>query len=585
MKGIIGKYFLQFGITISVAVVISLLGALTLTPMYCSQFLKVGHTTGIGRIVDNFMVKVRDVYASALGFCLNHRWKVVILSLLFFTGSLYIMKTIKKEFVPPQDQSRLMLRVETKIGSSIEYTDSVFHAVEAAVMKRPEVEGYFSNIGGDLVNTGMMMLTLKEPGKRPVDRKKGRPLTQQELMPLLRKSLKSIPGVTKVIVQDPSLMGLTARRGFPVEFTLNGADWDKLAELSRKVASEMEKSGSMVDIDSDYDVGMPEVRVVPDRTKAAERGVSISAIGNTINAMIGGVRVGKYTRGGRRYDIRVQLVSADRSNVQDINKIWIRNNRGEVIRLSEVVNVVEKPSLLSITRKNRERAIRMYANVAPGKSQGEALQEVEKIGKTMLPDGYKLVFSGSAQTFQESFNSLYVALILGIFVAYMVLGTQFNSFIHPFTVLLALPFSISGAIIAMAVTGQSLNIYSAIGIVLLMGIVKKNSILLVDFTNQRRESGMGVTEALKSACPVRLRPILMTSFATIAAAVPPALALGPGAETRVPMAVVVIGGVFLSTFLTLFVVPCVYSLISSLESSRHRAEIHEALDELSKTGR
>jgi len=192
------------------------------------------------------------------------------------------------------------------------------------------------------------------------------------------------------------------------------------------------------------------------------------------------------------------------------------------------------------------------------------------------------VFSGSSQTYKESFGSLYAALILGIFVAYMVLGTQFNSFVHPFTVLIALPFSISGAVIAMIITHQSLNMYSAIGIILLMGLVKKNSILLVDFTNQRRESGMGVMEALKNACPLRLRPIIMTSFATIAAAIPPALALGPGAETRVPMAVVVIGGVLLSTMLTLFVVPCVYSLVSVLESRQHAKDVHEAMEELTK---
>jgi len=222
----------------------------------------------------------------------------------------------------------------------------------------------------------------------------------------------------------------------------------------------------------------------------------------------------------------------------------------------------------------------MFANVAPGKSQAAAMDSVEKIGKKVLPEGYKLVFSGSAQTFQESFSSLYLVLFLGIFVAYMVLGIQFNSFVHPFNVLLALPFSISGALLALVITGYSLNIYSAIGLILLMGIVKKNSILLVDFTNRRRNEGMLVNDALLSACPVRLRPILMTSIATIAAAVPPALALGPGAETRVPMAVVVIGGVIVSTMLTLFVVPCVYSLFSKFESRKHRKDVQIAMKEL-----
>jgi HAE1 family hydrophobic/amphiphilic exporter-1 len=258
----------------------------------------------------------------------------------------------------------------------------------------------------------------------------------------------------------------------------------------------------------------------------------------------------------------------------------VRTDRGEVIKLPDVVDMIQKPAILSVTRENRERAIRMFANSAPGKSQGEALQALERIGKKILPEGYKIAFSGSAQTYQDSFGSLYIALILGIFVAYMVLGTQFNSFIHPFTVLIALPFSVSGAGIALYLTHQTLNIYSAIGIILLMGIVKKNSILLVDFTNQQRDAGLETIEALKTACPLRLRPILMTSVATVAAAVPAAMAIGPGAETRVPMAVVVIGGVCVSTLLTLFVVPCVYSLLSGLESKHHMQEVKEAMKEL-----
>jgi multidrug efflux pump subunit AcrB len=568
-------------VTISVAVMISLLGALTLTPMFSSKFLQSGHTSAIGKMMDRFMLWLKKVYAGFLDVCLENRWKVIITALIFFVASLFLFTKVKKEFVPPQDMGLLSARAETKIGSSLEFTDNVFRQIEEIIAKRPEIDSYLSNIGGDLANTGSLMVTLKPLKERPVDPQKKRPLTQQELMPMLRKELKNIPGVEKVVVSDPSLMGFTARRGFPVEFTLNGADWGKLAEVSDQVVRQMKDSGLMVDIDSDYDTGMPEVRVVPDRQKAAERGVSIQTIGTTINSLIGGVKVGKFTQGGRRYDIREQLVEAERNKVEDINKIWVRNNRGEVIRLSEVVEVVQKPSLLSITRKNRERAIRMYANVAPGKSQGEALKAVQDIGKK-LPEGYKLVFTGSAQTYQDSFSSLYVALILGIFVAYMVLGVQFNSFIHPFTVLLALPFSVSGAFMALYLTGRSLNIYSAIGIILLMGIVKKNSILLVDFTNQRRDSGMGLKEALMNACPLRLRPIIMTSVATIAAAIPPALSLGPGAETRVPMSIVIIGGVIVSTLLTLFVVPCAYSLLARFESRQHRQDVQEALAELSK---
>ena len=580
MKGVIGKYFFQFGVTISAAVMISLLGALTLTPMYSAQFLKTGHTTGLGKWMDSFMLMLREKYSLSLKWCLHNRWKVIGGAFSVFMISLGLLGVLKKEFIPPQDQGRLNIRISTKEGSALEFTDQVVKKVEQAVMKHGEVETYYSNFGS---NSGGVNITLKDRSKRPIDPAKKRPLTQQEFIPVLRKELKTIPGIEKVSILDLSMMGLTSQRGYPIEFTLNGPEWSKLAELSGQLKTKMEASGLMADVDSDYNIGAPEVRILPDRRKAAERGVSMSAIGNSISSMIGGLRAGRFTRGGRRYDILVQMVSSERSRPEDIKKILVRNSRGELIQLSDVVTVTEKPAMLSITRKNRERAIRMFANIAPGKSQGEALKVVEEIGKKSMPDGYKIVFTGSAQTFSESFNSLYIALILGIFVAYMVLGTQFNSFVHPVTVLLALPFSVSGAFFALLLAGQSLNIYSMIGLILLMGIVKKNSILLVDFTNQRRENkGMGVNEALLNACPIRLRPIIMTSVSTLAAAVPPALALGPGAETRVPMAVVILGGVFFSTLLTLFVVPCAYSLFSRFESKQHQKEVHEALTELEK---
>ncbi|MBI3292523.1 MAG: efflux RND transporter permease subunit [Elusimicrobia bacterium] len=583
MKGIIGKFFYQFGITISVAVMLSLLEALTLAPMRCSQFLEVGHTTLIGRGMDRLMGRVTQGYRRLLARCLAHRWKILIAACLLFVVSLSLGKVLKKEFVPSQDMSQLFVRLQTPLGSSIEFTDHVTSQAEAFVMGRPELERYFAAIGGfggSEVNTAMMFLTLKPPAQRPIPTGRKRPLTQQELMPIIRQGLAKIPGMKRAVIQDLSQSGFTAQRGFPVEFTIRGQDGDKLASLGEQITKKMEVSGFMTDVDTDYQFGMPEVRVVPDRSQAAARGVSIASIGNTINAMIGGVRAGKYTRGGKRYDIRLRLVAQDRHRPQDIGKIWVRNNRGEVIQLSDVVAVREKPTLLTITRRNRERAIGIFANVAPGKSQGEALTALEKIGKEVLPEGYRIVLSGSAQTFKESFGSLVFALVLGIFVAYMVLASQYNSFLHPWIILLALPFSVTGAFIALVLGHQSLNIYSMIGLILLMGIVKKNSILLVDFTNERRKQGLDLTEALLEACPIRFRPIVMTSVATITAAIPPALGIGPGAETRIPMALVVIGGVLVSTFLTLFVVPCAYSVVSRLEGHRHAEDLQKALREL-----
>lgn len=581
MKGIIGKFFFQFGVTMSAAVLLSLLEALTLSPMRCSQFVDSGRTTAIGKWMDRAFTRVAAGYRSLLERLLEHRWATIGGALAVFAVSLFIAFRLPSEFTPSQDQSQFMVRLQTPIGSSLSYTDAAFRKVEAWAMKEPNIERYFGAIGGGSVNGGMMFITLKQPGDRVPLRTGGKKPTQQELMAYTRKALKKIPELDRVSIQDPSQAGFTAKRGYPVEISLRGPDWDKLAELDRKMMKRMSDSGKMVDVDTDYQEGMPEVQVIPDREKAAARGVDIATIGDAVNAMIGGVRVGKYTKNGKRYDIRIRLVDRERKTPADIGRIWVRNNRGELIRLSEVMRTEQKNSLLSISRRNRERAIAIFANPAPGVAQGAALAEVEKISKELLPDGYRIVLSGSSQTFQESFGSLLYALAFGVFVAYMVLASQFNSFIHPVTVLLALPFSITGAFIALLVGGQSLNIYSMIGMILLMGIVKKNSILLVEFTNnRRREKGMDVRSALLEACPIRLRPILMTSFATIAAAIPPALGIGPGAETRIPMALVVIGGVLFSTALTLLVVPCAYSLFAALESHRHEAGLKIALQEL-----
>jgi HAE1 family hydrophobic/amphiphilic exporter-1 len=584
MQGIIGKFFFQFGVTMTAAVMLSLLEALTLTPMRCSQFVDAERSLWIGRAMDGLMERARRSYAALLGRLLGHRWAVILVSLAVFAASLALIPSIPKEFSPAQDQSRFLARVQMPVGTPLDVTAKAMEEAEKWAMAQPNIRTFMANsggFGGGQVNQGMLMIAMKPPAERvPLPGQK-RPPTQQEFMRYARKPLNAIPGVSRAAIQDPSLGGFTAQRGFPVEFSLRGPNWEKLGEYSRLLMEKMNASGRMVDVDTDYQEGMPEVQVVPDREKAAARGVSVASIGDAVNSMIGGVRAGKFTRGGKRYDIRVQLMGKDRSDPRDINKIWVRNNRGEVIRLSEVVTVEQKTTLLTISRKNRERAIGVFANVAQGSSQEQAIKEVERLAKEILPDGYRVVFSGTSKTFQESFSSLTFALVLGVFVAYMILASQFNSFLHPLTVLLALPFSLTGAFIALKLGGHSLSIYSMIGLILLMGIVKKNSILLVDFTNhRRREGGLAVNEALLEACPIRLRPILMTSFATVAAAIPPALGYGPGAETRIPMALVVIGGVLLSTLLTLLVVPCAYSLMAPLESRRHEQALNAALKEL-----
>jgi HAE1 family hydrophobic/amphiphilic exporter-1 len=584
IKGVIGKYFFQFGVTISAAVMLSLLEALTLAPMRCSQFLEVGHGGVVSRGMDRLMGALTRGYKASLNVCLRNRWKVVGTSLLLFAASLFLFKPIKKELMPPQDQSMLFIRVQTPVGSSLAFTDETLKKAEAFSLSRGEVERYYAAVGGfegGEINSAFMFITLKQPKARPIPAGRRKAYSQQELMDIFRDELNKIPGVEKAILQDLSVAGGGAEPGFPIDLSLRGRDWDELAKASEILKTKMKETGLMVDVDSNYQLGMPEVQISPNRPAAAERGVSVASIGDAVNATLGGLRVGKFSRGGRRYDIRVRFPEQDRDKPSDVDKINVRNNRGQVVPLRDVITVQERKTLLTITRENRSRAIRLYANVASGKSQSDALAAVQKIGKEVLPPGVKLAFSGASETFQEAFLGLAVALVLGVVVAYMVLGSQFNSFIHPALVLIALPFSVTGAVVALWVGRQSLNMFSMIGIVLLMGIVKKNSIMLVDFTNERRtKKGLNVRDALMDACPVRLRPILMTTVSTIAAAVPPALALGPGAETRVPMALVIIGGVSISALLTLYVVPCAYSLAARLESHRHDADLKEALKQL-----
>ena len=566
MKGIIGKYFVQYGITVTVAVLLSLLEALTLTPMRCSRYLSVNHSPkGLAAFVNKLFHRMENAYRGVLGVLLNHRWLTVFVAVVLFIGSLFISKKIPGEMMPAQDQSQLMLRFKLPVGTAIGVTDEKIHKVENYLLtKVPEVSGVFSSVGGfggDAVNQGMAFVSLVEKDKRKA--------SQTEIIARIREELKKEVKGMKTVVQDLSLRGFAASRGFPVEFVIQGPDWEELTATTEKIMEAMRKSGVVVDVNTDIQQNMPETQIIPDRQKLAAHGVALNTVTNQLNELVGGqiiTGMNSYPKGRHRYQIEVRLQADQRESLPNLSKIQLRNNHGETVRLSDVVTETNKPSMMLISRLNRARAITVYANPAPGHSQQESMDATEKIAKSIMPPGYLIKMTGSSQSFKESFQSLIIALLMGIVVSYMVLASQFDSFIHPITVLMALPFSFSGAFLGLWIGHQSINMYSLIGFILLMGIVKKNSILLVDFTNQMRSEGLGVRESLLHACPVRLRPIIMTSTATVAGALPEALSVGPGSETTVPMATAIIGGVIASTILTLFVVPVVYSLFSKLES-------------------
>ena len=574
MQGIVGRFFYQFGVALSVAVMLSLLEALTFAPMRCSRFLTLSRSNRVTRWMEDRIAALGALYRAALARCLDYRWLVLGGALALFAASLLTARSIRKEFLPPQDQSRFLVTLYTPMGSSIAFTDRVFRQAEAKIAARPETLTYYVAVGGfqgGLVNQGIMFVTMKAPKDRPVAAPfKERP-TQQRFMEEMRAEFSKIPGVERVAMLDLSLAGFSAQRGYPIELEVQGPDWPTLTKAAEDLRTKLKRSGLMPDVDTDYNPNMPETEVLPDRVSAARHAITVGTIAQAISAMVGGLKLlpNKYTDAtGHRDDIQVKLLADENQGPADIDKIMLRGLSGELVPLRSVVTMEQAKTLLTITRYNRERAIGIFGNFARGKSQSDVIDFIQKTAAQTLPHGYHITFSGSSQAFGESFRSLFAALALGIVVAYMVLASQFDSFIDPLTILLALPFSATGALLALRLTDTSLNIYSLIGLLLLMGIVKKNSILLVDFTNARRREGRDARDALLEACPTRLRPILMTSVATIAGAIPEAIATGPGSEIVRPMAVAVVGGVAVSTALTLFVVPCAYSLFASARRQR-----------------
>ncbi len=574
MSGIIGRFFFQFGVTISAAVLLSLVEAITITPMRCSQFMGDART-GYAHWASAQFDRIGLWYRGVLAFCLDRRGLVLGSATVIFFLSLGLAWLLPKEFLPRQDQDSFLVRVQTPVHSSLAFTQSRLAEAEKILRTHPEIDHFFSAIGGftsdtgaadgavtdGQVNSALIYVTLRPKSKRATG--------QFALMDTLRAELGKIPGMTAA-PQDLASHDFVAGRGFPVELNLRGPDYLVLDQKSGEIINAMNRTGLFRDIDTDFRNGMPEVRIHPDRALATASGVTVDTIAATVEAAIGGTVQGRFTNKDRRYDVRLRLEGGERVGPGDILNLDVRTDYNELVPISSVIRTETVDTYQTIARTLRERSISIYANIAPGVSQAAALDRAEAIAKETLPAGYRVFLSGGAQTFRETFSSLLFALWLGIIVSYMVLASQFNSFVHPFAVLLSLPFSVSGAFVALWLTGQSLNLYSLIGLVLLMGIVKKNSILLVEFANQKRFlEGLSPREAILFAGPVRLRPILMTSLATLAAAVPPALALGPGAKSRIPMAITVIGGVLVSTFFTLLVVPCAYSLLARLESRSH----------------
>ncbi|HOY86726.1 MAG: efflux RND transporter permease subunit [Methylotenera sp.] len=556
MEGMMGKFFKSFAVVVTFGVLVSLLVSLTLTPMLCAHYLKVQPKQNkIYLSLGRFFNHMDLAYHNLLTVVLYHRWLVLVVTLLVVLSSAYFLKNLDKDFVPEMDEGRFMVNIKTPLGSNLNYTESRLKLIEDALAPhRDQIASYFAAIGmgsQGQVNQGMMFVTLKP--------KEMRSMKQQDIIKSLRKKFDEIPGVRAA----PSAISIVrGQRSEKLQFNLTGPNLQQVGALSLALQQKLNETPGMGKVDLDMQLDLPQYVMHVDRVRAASLGITSSDIANAITVFTGGLDIAEYNDAisdGQRYKIRLKAKDSDFSQIADVNKIYLRTKSGELTRLDSVVTFKQELGAAVIGRYDLQYAANLYSN--PSMPLGEASQKVDEAAKNLLPAGYRIGLTGQALEMQKTVKNTAFIFILAFVLLYMVLASQFNSFIQPMIVMLAQPLAIIGGLFALWLTNHSLNIYSMIGLVLLIGLVAKNSILLVDLTNQLREKGTGINEALLEACPVRLRPVIMTSLTLILALFPAALGLGAGAETNGPLAVAVIGGMISSTLLTLVVVPAAYSLV------------------------
>ncbi len=567
LGGIIGRFFESFAVTVTVGVLASSLVALTLTPVLCARFLRVRRAEETrGRIYhafDRFFDGMNHYYGSTLAFALSRRWTVIGLAALVVMSSGLFFAAIDKEFSPEEDEGRFVVFFRAPLGTGIEVTDRYMETIENLLGSYPEVRSYFTAIGlgaAGEVNRGLAFARLVDRGERDI--------SQQAFLAELRGELARIPGVI-AFAAPPSIVG--GQRGDPLQFAISGADLDEVARLARELRQNLEDIDGMGRLDLDLQLDLPQLDVEVDRQRLADAGLSSADLAFAVNMLAGGVDIARFNDDpgdGERYDIRVKAAPGQISAPEDLNRIMLRSASGDLLRFDSLAEAQERLAPAVITRFDLNYSANFFGN--PEMALGRAVDRIEAEAAELLPLGYQLHLKAEAREFQQTQQYVLFAFVLAVVLVFMVLASQFNSFIQPMIVMVAQPLAVIGGVFALWLTGNSLNIYSMIGMVLLVGLVAKNSILLIDLTNQFRAAGDTVDQALSRACPIRLRPVLMTSLTVVLALTPPALGLGAGADTNGPLAIAVIGGMLSSTLLTLVVVPAVYSLVESKLASSSR---------------
>ena len=564
LQGVIGQFFRSFAVVVTFGVLVSLFVSLTLTPMLCSRYLTVEKQHGrLYHLLDGILGGLDRLYVRLLEAALTHRWWVVALTALIVASSSFFFIHIGKTFTPDEDEGRFRVSLRTPLGSSIDYTDGKLREVEAVLNNYPEVRTEFALIGlgsAGQVNQGTVVVRMapREERKR----------SQQQVIAEVRRELAAIPGA-RAFAAPFSIVG-GGQRGEPLQFVLAGENIDEVGRLTRELQQKLALLPGIGRVDTDLQLDLPQLVFRPDRLRIANANLSTADVALAVNMLTGGIDIAKFNDepgDGQRYDIRVKAKEGAFTQPADLSKIFLRNRDGKLVRLDSVARFEEKLGPAVIGRFDLQYSATFYAT--PNIPLGDAVAQMRAAAAEILPAGYQVKLIGQAEEFGKTQKYMSFAFGLALVLLYMVLASQFNSFLQPAIVMLAQPLAVVGGIAALWLFGHTLNIYSMIGLTLLIGLVAKNSILLVDLTNQRREQGMAVDAALRNACPIRMRPVVMTSATVILALFPAALGLGAGAETNQPLSIAVIGGMISSTLLTLVVVPAVYSLI---EARRRKIE-------------
>jgi HAE1 family hydrophobic/amphiphilic exporter-1 len=559
MGGMIGRFFYEFAVTVAFAVACSTFVAMTVVPMLCSRFLKLGSPNlQVFRVFDRSMAAASNLYRRGMRQALRRRTLMILVAALALGGGFWLYALLGQELVTQEDQGRFMVRIQTPLAYSMEKTEGVRQRLEARLKEIPEVSHFFSFTGFGGANRASANVTLVPRSERS--------RSQQEIQSEVRQFLRQLPDVRGNATAISPLGG--GQRGEDVQLVIQGPDITVLDRVSRQLMTTLEQSPGYSGVSRDLEIGKPEVRVRIDREKAAEAGINVENIAATVGALLGGIEVATFKEGGKSYEVRLRLQAEQRQLPGDVQRIYLRGRGGDLLDVSGFVTIEEGVGPSVINRLDRQRSATVYATLEGGKLLGAAIPEVQAMADEVLPEGYVTKFSGSAETLGETGQYVLFAFLLATVLTYMVLAAQFESFTQPMAIMMGLPLSFIGAFGLLYLLGNTLNLYSMIGLVLLVGLAAKNGILLIDYANQLRRTGMPLDEALVEAGATRLRPILMTAISTIAGVLPVALGIGEGSESRQPMAVAISGGMFSSTLLTLAVVPVIYSYLDQFSRWR-----------------